>query len=340
MKQQPLVTIITPTYNHSRFIAECIKSAQDQTYTSWEMIVINDGSTDNTAQIVAEIAEADQRITLIDQENIGIFRLSETYNTGLNRSEGKYIAILEGDDIWEPTKLERQIAVMEDREDVILAWGSAYQTNVDRSEVLAKFPLDSDQQKHLYANRPLGSFLDIILYRNPITALTMLIRKDALIKIGGFQQGFDLPTIDVPTIQRLSTVGAFYFDSEILGRWRVYPGQTTKVHIAKIFEGFYQLALHNYKIFRANTSLTFSMTEAEICRYFDRIMVSAYSRAGRYKLIRGQYREARKDYIKSMIMPGGQYMWRIRSLIGLIFSFFHLNIETLASMLGRPSYKK
>lgn len=88
-----LISIITPTYNHEKYISDCILSVQQQTYSNWEMIIVDDGSTDNTFQVANEIAKIDNRIRLYTQKNIGVFRLGETYNFALSKAEGKYIAI-------------------------------------------------------------------------------------------------------------------------------------------------------------------------------------------------------------------------------------------------------
>jgi len=125
MNNHPLVSIISPVYNHEKYITDCIESVRNQTYTDWEMIIINDGSTDNTIKVIESFLKLEDRIHLLDQENVGIFRLSDTYNRGLQVAKGKYIAILEGDDFWERNKLERQVAIMESDQSIILAWGQA-----------------------------------------------------------------------------------------------------------------------------------------------------------------------------------------------------------------------
>ena len=79
----PLVSIITPTYNHEKYIGDCIRSVQDQTYTNWEMIIVDDGSTDRTFTIAQTSADSHDRIKLCTQKNLGIFRLGETYNFAL-----------------------------------------------------------------------------------------------------------------------------------------------------------------------------------------------------------------------------------------------------------------
>jgi glycosyltransferase involved in cell wall biosynthesis len=339
MKVDPLVSIITPTYNHGKFISDCIQSAQNQTFDDWEMLIMNDGSTDNTAEIAADFAKNDQRIFLTNQSNVGIFKLSETYNLALAKARGKYIAILEGDDLWEPDKLERQVKSLDQNTDVVLAWSPAYQVNVDQTQKFIVSPNLKTSENQLFSNNPRGCLLNVLFFRNCIPALTVLIRKDALIRIGGFHQGYDLPLVDVPTWQLLCASGEFHYDPKPSGSWRVYPEQTTKMHLVQIFSGFYKLSLNNYAIFSENKSLSFSVTIKMINDHFRKMMIMSYSREGRYMLIRKQFREARIMYIKAITSRGGEYMWKIRAIIGIAISFFHLDVEWLARILKRPTYK-
>lgn len=102
-----LVSILTPTFNAEKFIRATIKSVQEQTYENWEMILVDDASTDNTVSIIEDFAQRDNRIKL--------FKLSENRGNGfarnaaLNKATGKYIAYLDADDLWFPSKLEKQI---------------------------------------------------------------------------------------------------------------------------------------------------------------------------------------------------------------------------------------
>ncbi|WP_281634376.1 glycosyltransferase family 2 protein [Flavobacterium luteolum] len=102
-----LVSIIVPTYNTEKFIKSTIESVQNQTYANWEMILVDDASTDNTALIIEGFAVQDSRVKL--------FKLSENRGNGfarnaaLDKATGKYIAYLDADDLWFPTKLEKQI---------------------------------------------------------------------------------------------------------------------------------------------------------------------------------------------------------------------------------------
>src|SRR5690242_13247080 len=103
-----LVSVIIPTYNGTAFLRETIDSALAQTYPAVEVIVVDDGSTDDTAAVIAEYGD---RIKGIAQANSGT---SAARNTGIRASSGDYIAFLDHDDLWAPIKLARQMRVLRD----------------------------------------------------------------------------------------------------------------------------------------------------------------------------------------------------------------------------------
>ncbi len=113
------VSIITPTFNSSKYISETIIGVINQTYSNWELIIIDDKSTDNTIEIVKKIQAKENRIVLIESETnngAGVAR-----NRGLEIANGRYISFLDSDDIWEPTKLESQLGFM-DKNDAAISF--------------------------------------------------------------------------------------------------------------------------------------------------------------------------------------------------------------------------
>ncbi len=105
-----LVSIIIPVYNSERFIEETIESVKAQTYTNWEMILVDDLSSDNSEAIIKRMQEKDRRIKYIKlKENSGA---AVARNTGIENAKGRYIAFLDSDDLWKVTKLEIQIDFM------------------------------------------------------------------------------------------------------------------------------------------------------------------------------------------------------------------------------------
>lgn len=105
-----LVSIIMPSYNCGRYVEDTIRSVQRQTYTNWEIIFVDDLSSDETVSIVSEIGKIDSRIRLFRNErNVGA---AESRNKALREAKGRWIAFLDSDDLWLPDKLEKQVRFM------------------------------------------------------------------------------------------------------------------------------------------------------------------------------------------------------------------------------------
>lgn len=130
-----LVSIITPLYNGERFVAQTIESVLAQTYTDWEMIIINDGSTDHSTEIVEKYVAQDSRIQLYSQPNGGS---ASARNNGIRRAQGRYIALLDADDLWEPYFLTSQLALMK-QHNALLVYGSHKRIDENNNECLKPF---------------------------------------------------------------------------------------------------------------------------------------------------------------------------------------------------------
>jgi len=114
-KTPPLVSVIMPTYNHSEFITEAIESVCKQTLKELELIVVDDGSTDHTPEILAEIS--DERVRSVRTTNRG---MCAARNVGLQNAEGKYLAFLDSDDLYHPDKLRLQVDLLERYPDITI----------------------------------------------------------------------------------------------------------------------------------------------------------------------------------------------------------------------------
>ncbi len=112
-----VVSIITPAYNAAPYLAETIRSVQNQTFFDWEMIIVDDCSKDNTLSIARSLSETDDRIKVYqNSKNSGV---AATRNFALEKANGKYIAFLDSDDLWLPEKLEKQIDFMDSNQYVL-----------------------------------------------------------------------------------------------------------------------------------------------------------------------------------------------------------------------------
>ncbi|MBO5691583.1 MAG: glycosyltransferase family 2 protein [Spirochaetaceae bacterium] len=111
---QPPISIITPNYNCGRFIAQTIESVRTQTYTNWEMLIVDDCSTDDSYQIALEYAQKDPRIKVFQNEKNSGAAISR--NKAIELSQGEYLAFLDSDDLWLPEKLEKQLQFMQEND--------------------------------------------------------------------------------------------------------------------------------------------------------------------------------------------------------------------------------
>src|SRR4029079_12478196 len=104
MNSMPKVSIIMPTWNRAVYIMESVESVISQTYQNWELIIVDDGSEDETAEIISQIKDGRVKFHEAGKTGIGI----KLKNIGIERSDGELIAFLDSDDLWAPTKLEKQ----------------------------------------------------------------------------------------------------------------------------------------------------------------------------------------------------------------------------------------
>jgi len=202
----PRVTIIMPTYNSAKYIAPAIQSAIDQTFTDWELLIFNDGSTDNTDEVVEPFL-SDSRIQYIKQENLG---QPKTRNQGVRMAKGNLIALLDADDIWKPTKLEKQVAIFDKYPDVGVC-GTAMELIRPTGEVFGAS----------YCNEFYGRAVPGLVTGEVAIAMSASVtRREVFDKIGFFDEGFLPFSMDYDFWLRASLVCMFYNMEEKLVQYR------------------------------------------------------------------------------------------------------------------------
>lgn len=170
------VSIVMPTFNGANWIKRAIDSIKAQSYTDWELLVIDDGSTDDTASVVRSAAAEDDRIRYIkNDQNMGI---QKTLNRGLKEAEGVYIARLDDDDIWCDTeKLARQVEFLDKNPEYSLVGTSVILIDEKGNEISKsnREPNDLNIRK-------------IILSNNPFAHSSVVFVRDEIISIGGYSE--------------------------------------------------------------------------------------------------------------------------------------------------------
>lgn len=317
----PLVSIITPTYNHGLYIGQCLESVLAQTDGRWEQIVIDDGSADRTAEIISQFT--DPRIRYVPQGHRGILGLGDAYNLALGMARGEYVAILEGDDFWPQDKLEKQLSAFDDP-GVVLSWGLAAETD-PAGETLRLSPQLSHLRRHQH--RTAAETVQLLLEDNCIPACTVLCRKSALLAIGGFHQPVGLPNVDYPTWLQLCRVGRFAPINQVMGFYRRHDQQISATMTTEMLRNLdvgpaFVATLDE----RERKSLGVSVDEAR--RLARRSRATADLGAGRIAVREGRRRVA-TAYFRRALREGSSGM-RLRAAVGLASVYLGTDLETFS----------
>lgn len=290
---QPLVTIVTPAYNQERYIAECVQSTLAQTYQNWEQVVVDDGSTDRTREIVASFG--DPRVRLIALPHRGLSALAASYNAALTASPGSLVAILEGDDSWPADKLALQVPSFDDSR-TVLSWGRS-ETMDESSRAIGEMT-----RVHTRAEMMRWNTTDAFhrLVRSDLFApsLTVMLRRSALDAIGGFRQTGSSLFVDLPTWLWLTAShdGDVVFLNRTLGRYRIHDAQTTKRTGVEMTRQHLETVLA--------TAAALDRAALERVGWNERSRRSAVTRGrlavGEGLLSSRQYREARQTFMSAL----------------------------------------
>jgi glycosyltransferase involved in cell wall biosynthesis len=172
----PLVSIITPVYNGEQFLLEAIESALAQTYQNFELLIVNDGSTDNSKAIITNYLN-NTKIRYFEQQNAGV---AAARNLALRNANGKYIGFLDQDDLWLPDKLSTQIRFLETNPEIAFVHSRQSYIQADGTPI-ADYAKDWVSDLH-------GKCFIELFKRNRIAVLTVLLRKDVIDEIGFFNE--------------------------------------------------------------------------------------------------------------------------------------------------------
>ncbi len=196
---QPLVSIILPTYNGAKYIAAAIASVQAQSYTNWELIIIDDGSTDDTEVIVQSLSHADSRIQYVkNEQNLGI---QKTLNRGLALAKGEYIARIDDDDQWiDADKLTAQVSFLESHPDYVLV-GTGVVIVTETGQEITRYTLSENDIA--IRNR--------MLAKNCFAHGTVMYKKSAVNEVGGYSEQKNKRHIEDHDLWlRLGVIGKMY----------------------------------------------------------------------------------------------------------------------------------
>lgn len=225
-KEDVLVSVITASYNYENFIKETIESVLAQSYKNFEFIIVDDGSKDNSVEVIKSYTQKDQRIKLLTHENNSNKGLKETLLLGINSAKGKYIAFLESDDTILPNYLEKKLEIFEKYPNVALVFndlnlfgceekikGFEYYINT-RSKVLnsKKYPTNISKEMRMF---------------NQITTFSSVMVKTNVLKTLDFNSPIK-PSLDYYLWLQVTSKFDVCFINEKLTNWRMHKDSYSK----------------------------------------------------------------------------------------------------------------
>lgn len=209
----PLISVVIPTYNHANFLGRALQSVLAQTYTNWEIIVVDNHSQDNTDDIIE--GYDDSRIRFLKIHNHGIIAASR--NMGIREARGVWVAFLDSDDIWYPDKLASCVAVLKTGCDLICHGEVWVQNNTMRRQIK-------------YGPTSRAQYGPLLYKGNCISTSACVVRKTLLERLNGFCENPDFVTAeDYDLWLRIAHVTKrLYFIPNILGEYTIHPGNASK----------------------------------------------------------------------------------------------------------------
>ena len=211
-------------YNSEKYLSETIDSVVNQTYTNWEIVAINDGSTDGTEEIIFDYKQKGIPITYYKQENMGF---AAARNKALELANGEWIAVIDHDDLCLPNRLERQTEQIKNNPKSTLFFSNITYFNNEQKDLANHF----DNYKFDLSDLDLSavSVLNYLLYHKCfIPSSTLVFNKNSALSIGGFDTSYNyIP--DFIFFLKMGELYNFSISKESLSKWRVHPNQASTV---------------------------------------------------------------------------------------------------------------
>jgi glycosyltransferase involved in cell wall biosynthesis len=224
--EEPKVSVIVPCYNGEKYVAEAIDSVLSQTYHNFEILAVNDGSTDGTRNILHRYKDS---IRILEHENRVNRGQAASLNLALRESNGEYIAILNQDDLWQPEKIQKQVAFLEDHPDIGLVYANGLIID-ENGNTLYK----------IYGSKPMedGRPEDVLMRCYFLIPTNSLVRASVLKSVGDFDKRLRA-ALDHDMAIRISEITKLGYISDVLFYFRKHHQSLTRTRTKLLWrEGF------------------------------------------------------------------------------------------------------
>lgn len=214
--QLPVISVVIPVYNSQAFLADAMQSVLSQSYSDWELVAVDDGSTDRSLEILHEFAAQDSRIRVLPMPHAGICC---TRNTGIDAARGRYVAALDNDDVMLPSRLQAQFDFLESHPDHVAVGTAGLLIDVDGDPINERFfPTSSEEIER-----------ELLAGRNPLMQSSMMFRRAAMVEAGRYQEDRNFAE-DYDLFLRLTETGKIANLGDVLMRQRQHVSRASAAH--------------------------------------------------------------------------------------------------------------
>lgn len=286
-----LVSVVIPTYNHARFLERALQSVLDQTHVTWEVIVVDNHSTDNTDEVMTKFP--DPRIRHLKIHNKGVIAASR--NMGVREAKGDWVAFLDSDDWWTKTKLE--VCLQRAHEDFDLVYHDL-EIMSEESRLFLRKVINSWQ-----VTKPV--LIDLLVRGNAIATSSVVVRREILSQVNGMNESVDMVAAeDYNTWLRIA---------QVTDRFQYIPKRL----------GYYQI--HSNGVSQKNMSLPLRHAVADFLvllnsRQRNKLDANIGYENGRFNFLHGNYAEARRSLTKSLVY--GPLVVKLKTVFMYVISSF------------------
>ena len=226
-KSNPLVSILMPVFNGELYLNQAINSVLSQTYPNWELLIVDDGSSDDSYKIAESYSKKNEKIRLFSHSGRGYRGVSATRNLALENGQGQYIATLDCDDEWLPGRLEKQIDIFRHFPQTIMVYGLAETIDEKGDTVYKRLNKKNDIKVPVYAGSgvpggPYSIFELLVRGKIWIPSPTVLALAETVKKCKGFNETLKYQVEDHLLFTLVAEKGPVYFLNEVLANYRVH----------------------------------------------------------------------------------------------------------------------
>ena len=318
MESQGLVSVIIPSYNRGHVIDKAVESVLLQDYDAVEIIVIDDGSIDNTSKIIQEKFGTDPRVRYFAKKNGGV---SSARNVGMRESRGQFVAFLDSDDTWLPGKLTAQIRVLNQLPNVGMVWTEMRAVNSERKVLHERYLRKMYRAfnyfpkiESLFSNKLLipeikgavyfGDIYSQMVLGNLVHTSTVLMRRERMLKTGEFREEYKTGE-DYPFFLKACREGTVAYIDQVFIDYLIGEGDT-------LTSSAYQLqAAQNYLATLEESLLLDRNRIVQSQDQLDRCLAGALGWIGRAYLGKGEFKKAGTYLLKSLkVRPNQPEEWK------------------------------